>query len=59
MGDTAVPTIMDIVGDLGGDGAPATIVEALWMLKAEIDEMPSDALTGAEIDAITKGGNDA
>ena len=57
MDDTAVPTIMDIVGDLGGEGAPATIVEALRLLKAEIDEMPSDALTGAEIDAITEGGN--
>lgn len=59
MGDTAVPTIMDIVGDLGGEGAPATIVEALALLKTEIDDMPSDALTGAEIDMITKGGNDA
>lgn len=57
MGDTAVSTITDIVGDLGGEGEPATIVEALALLKAEIDEMPSDALTGAEIDAITEGGN--
>lgn len=57
MDETAVPTIMDIVGDLGGEGAPATIVEALGLLKAEIDQMPGDALTNAEIDAITERGN--
>lgn len=57
MDDTAVPTIMDIVDDLGGSGHPATIVEALRLLKLEVDQMPSDALTSAEIDAITEGGN--
>ena len=55
--NTAVPTIMDIVDDLGGGGSPATVVEALRLLKLEVDQMPSDALTGAEIDAITEGGN--
>ena len=54
--NTAVPTIMDVVGDLGGSGEPATVVEALRLLRAEVDEMPSDPLTNAEIDEITEGG---
>ena len=50
---TAVPTIMDIVEDEGGSGSPATIVEALRLLRTEIAQQPSDPLTNAEIDAIT------
>lgn len=54
MAKTAVPTIMEIVEDEGGSGSPATVVEALNLLRAEIAQQPSDPLTNDEIDAITE-----
>ena len=60
MSKTAVPTIMDIVEDMGGSGNPKTVVEALNLLRMEVAGVASDPITNDEIDAITEsqGGTD-
>lgn len=56
MAETAVPTVMEIVGDLGGSGDPKTIVQALNLLRSEIAEISTEhslePLSNDEIDEI-------
>lgn len=42
MADTAVPTIMEIVHDLGGSGDPKTVVPALLLLRDALGSLASD-----------------